>query len=172
MDPLAYNFTYMGPEIVFTAIGSVILLKAPHTSKLFRVYGKKQKRRKTPERSASGGQLSGGVFVNDFFADIRWDIGYFKNSKSERKIVMKKFTYTITDPSGIHARPAGMLAKKAKEFRSAITVEKSGKSVSATKLIMLMGLGIKCGDTVLVTAEGADEDAASAAMEQFFKENL
>lgn len=85
---------------------------------------------------------------------------------------MKTFTYTITDPTGIHARPAGMLAKKAKEFQSSITVEKSGKSVSATKLIMLMGLGVKCGDTVTVTADGADEEAASAAMEEFFKENL
>ena len=38
--------------------------------------------------------------------------------------------------------------------------------------MMLMGLGVKCGDTVTVTAEGADEEAAAAAMEQFFKENL
>ena len=36
----------------------------------------------------------------------------------------------------------------------------------------VMGLGVKCGDTVKVTAEGADEDAAIAGMEAFFKENL
>ena len=85
---------------------------------------------------------------------------------------MRSFKYTITDEVGIHARPAGLLAKKAKELDSAITVEKDGKSVNATKLMMLMGLGVKCGDTVTVTAEGADEEAAAAAMEQFFKENL
>lgn len=85
---------------------------------------------------------------------------------------MKTFTYTIKDEVGIHARPAGLLAKKAKEFESAITIEKSGKSASATKLMALMGLGVKCGDTVTVTVEGADEERAASEMEKFFSENL
>lgn len=86
---------------------------------------------------------------------------------------MKKFEYTITDPVGIHARPAGLLAKTAKGLDSTITVVKiDGKSAPATKLIALMGLGIKTGDTVTVTVEGGSEDANAAAMEQFFKDNL
>ena len=39
---------------------------------------------------------------------------------------MKTFNYTITDEVGIHARPAGLLAKKAKEFESVCTIEKGG----------------------------------------------
>ena len=39
---------------------------------------------------------------------------------------MKTFSYTITDEVGIHARPAGLLAKKAKEFESVCTIEKGG----------------------------------------------
>ncbi|MCI7804695.1 MAG: HPr family phosphocarrier protein [Oscillospiraceae bacterium] len=85
---------------------------------------------------------------------------------------MKTFTYTITDEVGIHARPAGMLAKEAKGFKSEILIEKNGKSVNATKLMMLMGLGVKCGDTVTVTVTGEDEDEAAAAMEDFFADNL
>ncbi len=85
---------------------------------------------------------------------------------------MKTFSYTIKDEIGIHARPAGLLAKKAKEFQSTITIEKDGKSASAAKLMMLMGLGVKGGDTVTVTVEGADEEAAAAAIEEFFKANL
>lgn len=86
---------------------------------------------------------------------------------------MKQFTYTITDPVGIHARPAGVLAKQAKTLDSTITIAKAdGKSAAATKLMALMGLGIKCGETVTVTVEGGAEDANAAAMEQFFKENL
>lgn len=85
---------------------------------------------------------------------------------------MKTFTYTIKDEVGIHARPAGLLAKKAKDFESVITIEKSGKSAAATKLMALMGLGVKCGDTVTVTIEGADEVRAAAEMEKFFSENL
>ena len=86
---------------------------------------------------------------------------------------MKKFEYIITDPVGIHARPAGLLVKAAKALDSAITIEKAGGgSTAATKLMALMGLGIKQGDTVSVTVEGGSEDANAAAMEQFFKDNL
>ncbi|MGN1137683.1 MAG: HPr family phosphocarrier protein [Oscillospiraceae bacterium] len=85
---------------------------------------------------------------------------------------MKTFSYTITDEIGLHARPAGLLVKAAKEFSSEITIEKNGKSAGASKLIMLMGLGVKKGDTVNVTINGSDEEEAAAAMEKFFKENL
>ncbi len=85
---------------------------------------------------------------------------------------MKTFSYTVKDEVGIHARPAGLLAKKAKEFQSTITLEKDGKSAAATKLMAIMGMGVKCGDTVNITVEGADEDTAAAAMEEFFKTNL
>lgn len=86
---------------------------------------------------------------------------------------MKKFEYTITDPVGIHARPAGLLVKAAKALDSTITIEKvGGKSATATKLMAVMGLGIKQGDTVSVTVEGGSEEANAAAMEQFFKDNL
>lgn len=85
---------------------------------------------------------------------------------------MRTFTYTIKDKLGIHARPAGMLAKTAKATGSDITITKDGKSVSAVKLIALMGLGVKCGDTVDVTISGGDEDASEKAMKDFFESNL
>ncbi|MBD5084841.1 MAG: HPr family phosphocarrier protein [Clostridiales bacterium] len=86
---------------------------------------------------------------------------------------MEEFTYTITDPVGIHARPAGLLVKAAKALDSTVTIAKAdGKSAAATKLMALMGLGIKQGDTVTVTVEGGSEEANAAAMEQFFKDNL
>lgn len=86
---------------------------------------------------------------------------------------MKQFTYTITDPVGIHARPAGLLVKAVKALDSAVTIAKAdGKSAGGAKLMALMGLGIKQGDTVTVTVEGASEEADCAALEQFFKDNL
>lgn len=85
---------------------------------------------------------------------------------------MKLFSYTIKDEIGIHARPAGLLAKKAKEFASVITIEKNGKSAAATKLMAVMGMGVKRGETVNVSIEGPDEDAAAEAMQKFFEENL
>ena len=87
---------------------------------------------------------------------------------------MKEFQYTITDPVGVHARPAGLLAKAAKALDSTVTVTKAdgSKSAAATKLMAIMGMGIKTGETVTVTVEGGNEEANAAAMEQFFKENL
>lgn len=85
---------------------------------------------------------------------------------------MKQFDYTITDPVGIHARPAGLLVKAAKAYASTITITKGEKSAAATKLMALMSMGVKNGDTVHVTVEGSDEAEAAAAIEQFFKDNL
>lgn len=85
---------------------------------------------------------------------------------------MKTFEYTITDPVGIHARPAGVLVKEAKNYESVISITKDGKTAEARKLMALMGLGVKQGETVTVTVEGADEEAAAARMEEFFKANL
>ena len=85
---------------------------------------------------------------------------------------MKSFDYTITDEIGIHARPAGILAKKAKEYASRITITKGVKTAEAQKLMAVMSLGVKKGETVTVSAEGEDEEKAAADMETFFKENL
>lgn len=86
---------------------------------------------------------------------------------------MKKFEYAIKEAGGIHARPAGLLVNAAKGLDSTITLANAaGKSAVATKLMAVMGLGIKQGDTVTVAVEGGDEEANAAAMEKFFNENL
>lgn len=85
---------------------------------------------------------------------------------------MKQFEYLIAEPLGIHARPAGMLVKTASAYKSTITIEKDGKKADAKRLLALMSLGVKCGETVTFTIEGEDEDIAAAELEGFSKENL
>ena len=86
---------------------------------------------------------------------------------------MKSFDYVITDPVGIHARPAGILVKEVKNYKdSVITLAKGGKSVNLLKLMALMQMGIKQGDKVTVSVEGGDEEAVCAKIEEFFKANL
>lgn len=85
---------------------------------------------------------------------------------------MKTFEYTIKDELGIHARPAGLLVKEAKKYESECTITKDGKTKKLTQLMMLMSLGVKQGETVTVTAEGADEDAAISGLKEFFEANL
>ena len=85
---------------------------------------------------------------------------------------MKEFQYTIKDACGIHARPAGLLVKVVKSHASTSTLEKDGKSCDMRKLMALMGMGVKQGDTVTVKVEGDDEDATVADIEKFMTENL
>ena len=58
---------------------------------------------------------------------------------------MKEFKYVVTDPEGIHARPAGILVKQAAGYTSSVKI---------------------------TTVEGDDEDKAFAKLEAFIKENL
>lgn len=85
---------------------------------------------------------------------------------------MKKFNYVIKDAIGIHARPAGLLAKEAKKYESTITIRKGEKTAEARKLMALMGLAVKCGDEVEISVDGADEEQAFAEMKEFFENNL
>jgi len=86
---------------------------------------------------------------------------------------MKEFQYTVTDPLGIHARPAGMLAQTARGFGdTVVTITKGGSTVRASQLMRLMGMGVKQGDTVTVTADGPTEEKAIAAIRKLFEENL
>jgi phosphotransferase system HPr (HPr) family protein len=85
---------------------------------------------------------------------------------------VKEHEYTITDPNGIHARPAGLFVKKMQEFKSAVSIHRDGESADGKKLIALMKLRLKCGQTFTVKAEGEDEEAAIEAAKAFLQENL
>ena len=85
---------------------------------------------------------------------------------------MKEFKYVITNPEGIHARPAGILVKQAAGYQSTVKITKGEKSADAKRIFGVMGLGVKTGEEITITVEGADEDTAAAELETFFKENL
>lgn len=85
---------------------------------------------------------------------------------------MKEFKYVITDPNGIHARPAGLLVKMAAGFKSKVTIGRDGKEVDAKRIFGVMSLGVKQGQEIAVAADGEDEDEAIAAIEKFLEENL
>jgi phosphocarrier protein len=87
---------------------------------------------------------------------------------------MRQFDFAVRDPLGLHARPAGMLVKLAQGFASEATVrlERTDQEVSLKRLLAVMGLGVKGGDRITVTVNGADEAQAVAAMEAWLKEHL
>jgi phosphocarrier protein len=97
---------------------------------------------------------------------------YYKRIIIEGGVIMKSFNYVIKDEIGIHARPAGLLVKEAKQYASKTTLIKDGKSADLTKLMAIMSLGVKCGDTITVQVEGDDEETAASALEEFFTKEL
>ncbi len=85
---------------------------------------------------------------------------------------MKTFDYVVKDELGIHARPAGLLVREAKNYQSRILIKKDDTEVDATRLMAVMAMGVKAGMKITVTIEGEDEEAACQALQRFFEEQL
>ena len=87
---------------------------------------------------------------------------------------MKKINYAVVAEAGIHARPAGLLVKQAASFKSDIKIlnEENGKEADLKRLMAVMALGVKQGNSIVVTVEGEDEDEAYTVLESFLKENF
>lgn len=85
---------------------------------------------------------------------------------------MKSFEFTVRSELGLHARPAGILAKLAKTMDSEVTLFKGEKSASVKKLLALMSLCVKCGDTVRIEVSGGSEQENFDKIKAFFEENF
>ena len=85
---------------------------------------------------------------------------------------MQTFEYKITDEVGLHERPAGLLVKCAKQYKSDIKVEYNGKSASAKALMAIMAMGIMKDAVVTVSVDGEDEQEAFDGVKKFMEENL
>jgi phosphocarrier protein len=85
---------------------------------------------------------------------------------------MKEYSYIIADPVGIHARPAGLLIKELSKFSCVTTISRGDDRCDGKKLLALMKLRIKQGETIVITAEGPDEDAAIEAVKVFLSAHL
>jgi len=85
---------------------------------------------------------------------------------------MVEIQHTIKDELGLHARPAAHLVKKASEFQSAVQIGTPAKMVDAKRIMGVMGLSLKTGDTFTMTFDGPDEAEAAKGVEAFLAENL
>lgn len=85
---------------------------------------------------------------------------------------MREASYTITDPDGIHSRPAGLFALKMREYQSSVTLFRSDQRADGKQLFSIMRLRVRHGETVVLRAEGADEDLAMEAALAWLARNL
>lgn len=84
---------------------------------------------------------------------------------------MQEKQVTLSNPSGLHARPGKQLVQLAKTFESDVTLVKEGTSFNAKSLMKLLQAGLSQGDVLTVQANGADEEKALAAVVEYI-ENL
>ncbi len=78
---------------------------------------------------------------------------------------------TIQISSGLEARPVAMLVQVASQYESKIQVENGEKHVNAKSIMGMMTLGLNVGESVVISADGADEAAAIAGIEKYLTGN-
>ncbi|MDF2878554.1 MAG: HPr family phosphocarrier protein [Clostridia bacterium] len=83
---------------------------------------------------------------------------------------MQKITVTLTNPQGLHARPASLLTKVVKDFKSELYFYKNGvdtKKYQPKSILSVMSVGAAKGDQLTFVADGGDEKEALEAIKTF-----
>lgn len=92
-------------------------------------------------------------------------------SKKEVCYVVSQ-TIKITNPTGLHLRPAGNLCKEAMKFKSKVTFEYRGNTANAKSVLSVLGACIKSGDEITLICEGEDEREALQSLIAYIESGL
>lgn len=80
---------------------------------------------------------------------------------------MIKKPITVQLANGLEARPVALLVQVASQYESKIYVETENKKVNAKSIMGMMTLGLDAGEEITLSANGEDEEAAMAGIEQY-----
>jgi phosphoenolpyruvate-protein phosphotransferase/dihydroxyacetone kinase phosphotransfer subunit len=83
-----------------------------------------------------------------------------------------KVQLTLTNPTGLHARPASLFVQTAARYQANIHASGHGKETDATSIIGVLSLGLRQGDTMTIRASGNDAEAAIAALSELIRVNF
>ena len=78
----------------------------------------------------------------------------------KERFALVSFAYTLTDPMGLHMRPAGVMAKRLAETPCSVVIRCGTRSAA------------KCGETVTIEVSGEDEEATLQELREFFTANF
>ena len=78
----------------------------------------------------------------------------------------------VSNPSGLHARPAAVLASRAKQFDADIRLRRGADETNARSVVGIMGLEIARGDRIEIVASGPDADEAVRSLSQLIVDGL
>lgn len=86
---------------------------------------------------------------------------------------MVKKEVVITNPTGLHLRPAGNLCREAMKYKCQVTFEYGDHNTANAKSVLsVLGACIKCGNTIQMCCDGEDEDAAMNAIIAYIESGL
>lgn len=80
---------------------------------------------------------------------------------------MIKKPITVQLANGLEARPVALLVQVASQYESKIYVETENKKVNAKSIMGMMTFGLNAGESVVVSADGTDEQAAIENIEKY-----
>ena len=78
----------------------------------------------------------------------------------------------ITNPTGLHLRPAGNLCKEAMRYKSKVTFNYGGNIANAKSVLSVLGASIKTGDVITLICEGDDEEEALKNLAAYIENGL
>src|SRR6266571_1725629 len=79
---------------------------------------------------------------------------------------------TLTNPTGLHARPASLFVQTAGRFAARIEASGHGRQTDATSIMGVLSLGLRQGDTLTLRASGTEAEAALKALEELVRANF
>lgn len=85
---------------------------------------------------------------------------------------MLKQKITITNPSGLHMRPAGIFVKEAGRFKSDVMIYINGNEYNAKSMLNLLSAAIKCGNEIELRISGTDEEECMKAVVALIESGL
>lgn len=85
---------------------------------------------------------------------------------------MTKQKITVKNQTGLHLRPAGIVCRTAMLYKSMINLVHGDTTANAKSVLSVLGAGVKAGDEIEITCEGADEQEALEAMVNLFESGL
>lgn len=71
---------------------------------------------------------------------------------------------TVNHPEGLHARPASEFVKAATGFTSQIEVVVGTQTANAKSILSLLKLGLRQGQSIVLRADGPDEELAVSTL--------
>ena len=85
---------------------------------------------------------------------------------------MKTQTVTITNETGLHARPASLFVEEALKYKSEIFVDNGTQKMSAKSILNILCMAISKGQEITISADGEDEEQAIASLIAIIKSDL